>query len=200
MICEYFLLHITIEREANMNTKTKWQLQKQRFMKLKWLILKFIGKGSSKKLKQYLALMGDNNLFQPSILPSDPSLIKIHDNVKIASAVTFYNHDVINSVFSGIDKIPYQTHGECIEIFDNVFIGGHSIILGGVRIGPNAIVAAGSVVTKNVDPGTIVGGNPAKVIGSFEELHNRRRIEDGNKNELIPNNRANELWERFYER
>lgn len=44
-----------------------------------------------------------------------------------------------------------------------------------VKIGPNAIVAAGSVVVKNVEPGTIVGGNPAKVIGQFDNLVNKRK-------------------------
>lgn len=43
-----------------------------------------------------------------------------------------------------------------------------------VKIGPNAIVAAGSVVVKDVAPGTIVGGNPAKVIGKFDDLMERR--------------------------
>ena len=46
------------------------------------------------------------------------------------------------------------------------FIGGNAIILPGVRVGPNAIVAAGAVVTRDVPPGTIVGGNPATVIES----------------------------------
>jgi tetrahydrodipicolinate N-succinyltransferase len=41
----------------------------------------------------------------------------------------------------------------------------------GVTIGPNAVVAAGSVVTRNVAPGTVVGGVPAKVIGLTSELH-----------------------------
>ena len=45
-----------------------------------------------------------------------------------------------------------------------------STIMYDVKIGPNAIVAAGSVVTKDVPEGTIVGGNPAKVIGKFEDF------------------------------
>lgn len=120
--------------------------------------------------------MGENILFQPIKLPNEPKLIKIHNNVKIAADVTFYTHDIINSVFSGIDKEHYQTHGECIEIFDNVFVGGHSIIIGGVTIGPNSIVAAGSVITKDVPSGVIVGGNPARIIGKFDELYAKRRF------------------------
>lgn len=61
---------------------------------------------------------------------------------------------------------------------DNVFIGSNTTILGGVRIGPNAIVAAGSVVTKDVPENSIVGGVPAKVIGSFEDFRRKRELSD----------------------
>lgn len=59
---------------------------------------------------------------------------------------------------------------------DNVFIGSNTTILGGVRIGPNAIVAAGSVITKDVPPNSIVGGVPAKVIGDFETFRGKREV------------------------
>lgn len=49
-------------------------------------------------------------------------------------------------------------------IGSDVWIGYGAIIIGGIKIGNGAIVAAGSVVTKNVDPYTVVGGNPATVI------------------------------------
>lgn len=51
-----------------------------------------------------------------------------------------------------------------IIVEDEVWLGANSIILSGVTIGKGAIVAAGSVVTKNVPPYTIVGGNPVRVI------------------------------------
>jgi acetyltransferase-like isoleucine patch superfamily enzyme len=46
----------------------------------------------------------------------------------------------------------------------NCFIGAHSIILPGIHVGDNCIVAIGSVVTKDVEPNSIVAGNPARVI------------------------------------
>ena len=58
---------------------------------------------------------------------------------------------------------------------DNVFIGAHAIIMGGIKIGPNAIIAAGSVVVKDVSPNTVVGGNPARVICSMDDYINRRK-------------------------
>ena len=51
-----------------------------------------------------------------------------------------------------------------IVVKDDVWIGESAIICSGVTIGQGAIVAAGAVITKNVEPYTIVGGNPAKVI------------------------------------
>lgn len=53
-----------------------------------------------------------------------------------------------------------------IIIEDNAWIGARVIILKGVTIGEASIVSSGSVVTKNVEPYTIVGGNPAKIIGT----------------------------------
>ncbi|MCR6711184.1 MAG: hypothetical protein NVV57_00190 [Demequina sp.] len=53
-----------------------------------------------------------------------------------------------------------------IRIEDRAWLGGSVVVCPGVTIGEGAIVGAGSVVTKDVPAGAIVGGNPAKVIGS----------------------------------
>ena len=57
-----------------------------------------------------------------------------------------------------------------IKIGDHVFIGARSIIQKGVTIGEKAIIAAGSVVVKDVPPLCIAGGNPAKVVKYLEKL------------------------------
>ena len=61
-----------------------------------------------------------------------------------------------------------ETGDKPVFIESNVWIGCRSIILKGVRIGTGAIVAAGSVVTKDVQPYTVVGGVPAKVIFQYQ--------------------------------
>ncbi|MET3663742.1 sugar O-acetyltransferase [Caulobacter sp. 1776] len=56
-----------------------------------------------------------------------------------------------------------------IVIERNVWIAAGATVIGGVTIGENSVVAAGSVVTRDVPPNTLVGGNPARVIRSIEE-------------------------------
>jgi len=57
-----------------------------------------------------------------------------------------------------------NTNQEAVIIENNVFIGAHSTILKGVRIGENSIIGACSVVTKSIPRNEIWGGNPAKFI------------------------------------
>lgn len=90
------------------------------------------------------------------------SQVYIGNYVMIGPNVTFVaqNHD-----FSDWTKPMILSHGYRIgkiTVEDDVWIGANATILSGVTIGRGAIVAAGAVVTKNVDPYTIVGGVPAK--------------------------------------
>lgn len=82
----------------------------------------------------------------------------IGSHVDVASEVMFWTsqHDINDANFAPIE--------EKITVEDYVFIGPRSIILPGVTIGKGAIVAAGSVVTKSVEPHTIVAGVPAQKI------------------------------------
>lgn len=175
-------------------------LKRVRWLKICYLLVCLRGKNRYKWLKKHdiFGLLGEKVLFQPIKLPNNPKLIKIHDNVKIASNVTFYEHDVINSMFANVKPGKWSGHHTCIEIFDNTFIGGGSILVGNLKIGPNAIVAAGSVVVKDVLPGTIVGGNPAKVIGNFDNLLDQRYKIDCNQTEMTEDELTQKAWERFY--
>lgn len=134
--------------------------------------------------------MGENVFFQPRVIPADPELIKFHNNIVVTSNVTFVNHDVFDMGLNklGDEKYPYLQ--EPIEIMDNVFIGCNTTILGGVKIGPNVVIGAGSVITKDVPPNSVVVGNPAKVIETFDEYLEKRK----KKEEIYD---IDTLWERF---
>jgi len=120
---------------------------------------------------------GENLFFQPRKLPADPKFIRFHNNVVVAADVTFVNHDVIYILMRNMNMTGCEQHIECTEVMDNVFIGLGAIIMPGVKIGPNAVIAAGSIVTKDVPENSIVGGNPAKVIGKFDDLMQKRMLE-----------------------
>lgn len=69
-----------------------------------------------------------------------------------------------------------------VHIKENCFIGGGSLILPGVTVGPNAIVGAGAVVFEDVPPYAIVAGNPARIIATDIEVGPYGRFLDAGQN------------------
>jgi acetyltransferase-like isoleucine patch superfamily enzyme len=112
---------------------------------------------------------------------SEPYLIRIGENCVIADGVKFITHDGAIRVikqkeeYSDIDN----KYGK-IDIRDNVYIGDNAIIMPNVTIGPDACVLPGSIVYKDVPPGSAAAGNPAvskKLEEGFREYY---------RNELYP--------------
>ncbi len=99
---------------------------------------------------------------------TDPSYVRFGSNV-ILSHCTLLGHDAVVNLLNRrfdkkIDSVGF------IDIKDNCFVGHGAIVMPRVTIGPDSIVAAGAVVTKNVPQGVVVGGNPARVICTTEDL------------------------------
>lgn len=106
---------------------------------------------------------------------TDPAYVRIGNNV-ILSNCALIGHDASVAMLGRAYGTSLEAVGK-IDIRDNVFVGWGAIVLPGVTIGPNSIVAAGAVVTADVPPGAVFGGIPAKQIGTTEELVRRLQAE-----------------------
>lgn len=106
----------------------------------------------------------------------DNAEIRIGNRVLIASNVQFYtsSHPVLPQerlVDDWKEKGTtfFRTYARPIEIKDNVWIGGGSILLPGVTVGENSVIGAGSVVTRSIPANCVAVGNPCRVIRTLEE-------------------------------
>lgn len=108
------------------------------------------------------ARVGENCSIHTKHFGTEPFLIEIGDNVTVAADVKLITHDGSGRLFGRMFR--YRK----IKIGNNVFIGMNSVVLLGVEIGDNVVVGAGSVLTKSVPSNSVVAGNPAKIISTFE--------------------------------
>lgn len=104
---------------------------------------------------------GDNVFFNFNCVILDVVPVKFGDRVLVGPNVQFYpaTHPIDAKIRGELWEF-----GKEIQIGSDVWIGGGSIICPGVKIGDRAIIAAGAVITKDVPPDVIVGGNPGKII------------------------------------
>ncbi len=124
-----------------------------------------IGEGSSIFMGAWFdtpggLVIGKNTTINQRCRLDTRGTLSIGDNVSISAEVCILtaSHDIQSVGFDGMQ--------EAVTIGDFAFIGTRALILPGVAIGKGAVVAAGSVVTRNVEPYTVVGGVPARAIGS----------------------------------
>ena len=106
--------------------------------------------------------VGENVFINWNFSAVSTGSITIEDNCQIACNVQMLtaNHDL---------KDLQILHCKPILVKEGAWIGAGSTIMGGVTIGEHAVVAAGSVVTKDVEAYTVVGGNPAKLIRKIQQ-------------------------------
>lgn len=110
--------------------------------------------------------IGSNSVINSRCRFDNRGGITIGENVSISEDVIILtaDHDMNSSDFAG--------RKSAVHIHDYVWIGTRAMILPGVTIGKGAVVAAGSIVTKNVAAYTVVAGVPAKTINKRNEVLN----------------------------
>jgi acetyltransferase-like isoleucine patch superfamily enzyme len=129
--------------------------------------------------------LDDSFVLIPPFYTTGGSDIRVGRNVFVNQNCTFYDLgglDIADDVMIGPNvSIITSSHpiepsqrrngviAKPIVIERNVWIAAGATIIGGVTVGENSIIAAGSVVTRDVPPNTLVGGNPARVIRSIAD-------------------------------
>lgn len=122
------------------------------------------------KKKHIFHHIGENCYYAPIYLPAEPEMVSLHDNVVISAGVRLITHSVAHVVFNREENTnKYLCRYGKIEIKDNVYVGADAIIQFDVTVWERCIIAAGSVVMKDVSPNSVIAGVPAKKISTYEE-------------------------------
>lgn len=136
-------------------------------------------------------LLGKDNEIQSKFWErAEPYLITIGNNCQITLGVKIFTHGG-GKVVRHISK-NFDVFGK-VRIGNNVYIGNNSLIMPGVTIGDNVLVAAGSVVTHSVPDNVVVGGNPARILCSLEEYYQRNLTYNTDTKGLSPKEKKNVL-------
>ncbi|MBP4134398.1 sugar O-acetyltransferase [Gallibacterium anatis] len=110
--------------------------------------------------------VGDNFFANHQCTILDSGKVSIGDNVMFAPNVSLYT---VGHPLHYQQRNQGYEQAKAIIIKDNVWIGGSCVILGGVTIGENSVIGAGSVVTKSIPPNSLAFGNPCRVIREIND-------------------------------
>jgi len=113
----------------------------------------------------YNIFVGDNFYANFDCVILDVCEVRIGNHCMLAPGVHIYT---ATHPLNPTERNSGKEYGKPVTIGDNVWIGGRAVINPGVKIGDNAVIASGAVVTKDVPDNVVVGGNPAKIIKQVE--------------------------------
>lgn len=94
----------------------------------------------------------------------DSAFLDGRSGLRIGNSVNFGSHVTIFTRQHDVNSPDFEETGGPVTVGDHAWISSHAIVLPGVTIGEGGVVAAGAVVSKDVEPYTVVGGNPARFI------------------------------------
>ena len=137
-------------------------------------------------LQQLLGQIGQNSIIEPPFYCSYGQNIHIGDHVYLNFLCTILDNNEVHighhvmigpavQIYTAAHLLQAEARiqgwevAKPIVIEDNVWLGGGAILLPGVRIGRNAVVGAGAVVSRSVPANTVVAGNPARVIREIDQ-------------------------------
>lgn len=115
--------------------------------------------------------IGENFYSNHNMIILDPAKVTFGNNVFVGPNCGFYTPEHPLDAENRINGIEYAFP---INIGNNVWFGGNVTVLGGVSIGDNTVIGAGSVVTKNLPANVIAAGNPCKIIREITETDKYR--------------------------
>lgn len=150
--------------------------------------------------KQGVKMGSRCEIHKTSSFGSEPYLIELGNHVRINYGVCLVTHDggywVLRDKNAGYGtEFCNADRFGTIKIDDNVHIGTNAIIMPGVTIGQNSIIACGAVVTHNVPPNSVWGGVPARQIETLEQYAEKARKKAIPKKNMTANDKKKYILE-----
>lgn len=127
--------------------------------------------------------MGEANFIASRFWDTEPYLIEVGSHCQITGGARLFTHGGAGAARRLYPQ--FDTFGK-VTLGDYVYLGNNSLVMPGVTIGDNVLVAAGSVVTKSIPSNVVVGGNPAKIICSLDEYITRNMKYNTNSKGMNP--------------
>lgn len=132
--------------------------------RLKAFLMNFYSKEKQARLSG--VEIGSKSFINSKFWSNEAYLIKIGNNCAITNGVKIFTHG--GSRVARLKYPKFDCFGKVV-LGDNVYVGTNALIMPGVTIGSNVLIAAGSVVTNSVPSNVVIGGNPARIVCTLDQ-------------------------------